>query len=237
MTKPLYLFHAYQQEIDAIVTQVGEPDTSVILDQTIFYAAGGGQPHDEGAITKGNETFSVIMVKKTPEGILHQVDKPGLQQGDKVHLTLDWKRRYILMRYHTAAHLVSAVFHQEAGAEITGNQMETDKGRIDFSLDDFSREKIDSFITKANHLIQQDAPVKVYTISKEEALKDSTLFKLAIKDYIEKLDEVRIVEIEGIDKQADGGTHVNSLKEIGAISLLKTENKGKNNRRIYFTIS
>jgi misacylated tRNA(Ala) deacylase len=179
MTFPLYLADAYQKESGAVVRQV-QNGAHIILNQTLFYAVGGGQPHDEGAISHQGKIYKVKMVKKTSEGIFHEVDQSGLKPNDRVHLKLDWRRRYTLMRYHTAAHLLSAVFHREAGAEITGNQMEIDKGRIDFSLDIFSKEQVDAFITKANQYITQDAPVKVYTLAKEQALQDPSLFKLAL---------------------------------------------------------
>ncbi len=236
MIQPLYLHDAYQQECDATVRASGTQGTSILLDQTIFYPEGGGQPCDAGTLRKEGTAYIVLSVKKTPEGIMHEVEKPGLQPGDHVHLQIDWQRRYTLMRYHTAAHLLSAVIYKETKVETTGNQLATDKSRMDFSLEDASRERMESFIQKANNLIQHDAPVKVYTLPKEEAIKDPSLFKLAVKDYIEKLKEVRVVEIVGIDKQADGGTHVRSLKEIGSIKLGKIDNKGKNNRRIYFTL-
>ena len=139
------------------------------------------------------------------------------------------------MRYHTAAHLLSAVIYKETQCETTGNQIGSDKTRMDFSLD-ISKEQVESFITKANEWVAKDAKVKVYVLPKEEAMKDPTLFKLAIKEYIERLKEVRVVEIEGIDKQADGGTHVHSLKEVGPLKLERVDNKGKNNKRVYFTL-
>ncbi len=236
MAELLYLSDAYLKETDATVTSLDPSGKVIMLDKTIFYATGGGQPHDQGTITYNDQVYHVLMVRKLPEGIAHELDKPGLKQGDKVHCILDWQRRYKLMRSHTAAHLLGAVIYQQTKVETTGNQLEVDKSRMDFCLDDASKERIESFMQKANDLIQKNASVKVYALPKEEAIKDPTLFKLAIKDYIEKLKEVRVVEIKGIDKQADGGTHVQSLREIGAINLLKIENKGKNNKRLYFTL-
>ena len=139
------------------------------------------------------------------------------------------------MKLHTTAHLLAAIFHNKAGALITGGSIEPDKARMDFSLEDFDREKVDEYCNLANKLIQKDAPVKVSYMKREEALKIPDMVKLANKMPPE-VDTLRIVEIEGIDRQADGGCHVNSLKEIGKIEILKLENKGKSNRRVYYSV-
>ncbi len=236
MTQLLYLGDSYLKEIDTSVISVDATGMRIVLDKTIFYPEGGGQPSDHGTLMKGSEVYRVKMVKKSSEGVAHEVDKTGLKVGDNAHLILDWNRRYILMRYHTAAHLLSAVIYGKTRVETTGNQLDVDKSRMDFCLEDASKERIEKFIQQANELILNDAPVKTFVLSKEDAKKDPSLFKLAVKDYIERLKEVRVVDIEGIDKQADGGTHVHSLKEVGKISLLKIDNKGRNNRRIYFTL-
>lgn len=235
MTERLYLQDSYQKTCTAKVLTVVD-NKQIILDTTIFYATSGGQPHDMGIITKGNASYNVVSVKKEGGHIIHYVDKPGPAVGDTVTCELDWQRRYMLMRYHSAAHVLSGVFHKELGVEMTGGQLDVDKGRFDFPMEHFSKENVEALFVKANNIVQQDLPIKVYTLSKEEALQDPTLFKLANKEYIEKLQSVRIVDIVGFDKQADGGTHVKSLKEIGNISLLKMENRGKNNKRVYFSV-
>jgi len=140
------------------------------------------------------------------------------------------------MRLHTTAHLMSAIFHNKTGALITGGSIDIEKSRIDFSLENFDREKINEYIKLANDLIQKDAPVKVSYMKREEALKIPDMVKLANK-MPPNVETFRIVEIEGIDKQADGGCHVKNIQEIGTIELLKVENKGKNNRRLYYTIN
>ena len=174
-------------------------------------------------------------MKKIGEDISHEVDKEGLKVGDKLKCILDWERRYRLMRYHTAAHILSAVFHKEANALITGNQKDEGKARIDFDLENFDREKINDYIKKANEILKRNLEVKVYYLPKEEAFKDPNLFKL--KNVLPKnLEKLRIVEIGDVDKQADGGTHVKNTKEIGEIEFIKAENKGKSNRRVYFKI-
>ena len=150
---------------------------------------------------------------------------------------IDWERRYQLMRSHSAAHVLAGVFCNETKATITGGNLDLEKCRFDFSLEEFSRELIEELFKKANETIEKDLPIHVTFKPKKEALEDKSLFKLEAKEYIEHLpEEVRIVDIENFDKQADGGTHVKSLKEIGKLTLGKISNKGKNNRRVYFSL-
>ncbi len=233
MTEILYLEDSYLKECEATVIRVD--GKYIVLDKTIFYPTSGGQECDKGKLVRNGEEFNVVFVKKIGEDISHEVDKEGLKIGDQVKCILDWNRRYSLMKYHTAAHILSAVFHKEANALITGNQKDEDKARIDFDLENFDRDKINEYIKKANEIIKRDLEVKAYYLSKEEAFKDPNLFKL--KNVLPKdLEELRIVEIGDVDKQADGGTHVKNTKEIGEIEFLKAENKGKSNRRVYFKI-
>jgi misacylated tRNA(Ala) deacylase len=178
----------------------------------------------------------VIYVSKFKGGISHEVDKVGLNEGDKVHSILDWKRRYKLMRNHTAAHALAAILVKETGALITGNQLEEDKVRFDFNLENFNREIFQTYIDKANDLFKKDIPVKWYQVPREEAVKIPGVTKLA-NALPPNIPVLRIVEIKNLDKQADGGTHVKNLKEIGAIEMIKAKNKGKNNRRVYFRLT
>lgn len=140
------------------------------------------------------------------------------------------------MRMHTAGHLLSAIFYTRASCRITGNQIDTDRSRMDFNMESFDRTQIESFVEEANRLIQNDAPVKTYFLPRQEALNMPELVKLA-EAAPPAEDPLRIVEIEGIDKQADGGLHVAHLREVGRIQLLKLENKGKSNRRLYYDVS
>jgi Ser-tRNA(Ala) deacylase AlaX len=169
------------------------------------------------------------------ERFFHEVDRVGLEVGNKIHGIIDWERRYRLMRMHTAAHVISEIINRETGALITGNQLDVEKSRIDYNLENFDRKKIEECVNKANEVIRQGLQVKVYFLKREEALKIPKITKLA-KGLPENLEEVRIVEIEGFDIQADGGTHVSNLKEIGKIEIVKMENKGRSNRRLYYTV-
>ncbi len=235
MVKALFLFDSYLKEANATVLTVKD-GKYVTLDQTIFYPKGGGQPHDTGKITKGEETYNVAYVGKFSGEISHEVNRPGLQPGDTVHCVLNWGRRYKLMRSHTAAHVLAALLNAGTGALITGNQLEEDHVRFDFSLEKFDKALLESYVEKTNHLFKMDIPVKWYELPREEAMKIPGVVKMA-GAFPPDLPILRIVEIVGIDRQADGGTHVRSLKEVGKVELLKTENKGKNNRRVYFKLS
>lgn len=230
--RPLYLEDSYLKEFDAIVTKA--EGKYIVLDNTAFYPTGGGQPHDTGLIARDNEEFRVIFTVKKDGSVSHEVDREGLREGNKVHCVIDWGRRYALMRMHTAAHAISAIIHREAGALITGNQLDVDKSRIDFSLENLDREKINDYIILANEILAKNIEVKHYFLPAEEAMKIEGVVKLA--KGISDRKELHIMEIGDIDKQADGGTHVANTNEVGRINLLKIENKGKNNRRMYYTL-
>jgi len=235
MTKALYLEDSYLEECDATVASVKD-GKYVILDQTIYYPKGGGQPCDSGKIVKEDASYNVVYVGKFSGEISHEVDRSGLKEGDKVHCALDWERRYKLMRSHTAAHVFASLLCTGTGALVTGNQLEEDKIRFDFSLEKFDPEILRQYLDRANELFRKDIRVKWYELPREEALKIPGVVKMA-EAFPPDIPRLRIVEIVGVDKQADGGTHVRNLKEVGQIRVLKTENKGKHNRRVYFTLA
>lgn len=234
MTRALYLEDSYLKECDATVIKVTD-GRYIVLDQTIFYPKGGGQPWDTGKIIRGDEVFNVIYVGKFGGEISHEVDRKGLKEGDKVHCVLDWDRRYKFMRSHTAAHLFASIICNETGALVTGNQIEENKIRFDFNLEKLDRDLIRECVNKANELLKKDIPVTWYELPREEALKIPGVIKMA-EALPPNIPKLRIVEIAGIDKQADGGTHVKNLREVGQIRLLKIESKGKRHKRIYFAI-
>src|SRR3989344_7832361 len=230
----LYMTDSYLREFEATVEKV--EGNLVFLDQTAFYPNGGGQPNDLGAMECNGIVFVVVNVTKSSGTIAHHVDKEGLVVGDRVKCKIDWERRYMLMRMHTAAHIIDAVLYKEAGALCTGNQLGVDKSRIDFSLDVIDREKMQHFIDMSNEEAGKCIGVKIYFMKREEALKIPGIVKLAAA-MPPSVDNLRIVEIPDIDMQADGGTQVANTKEIGKIELLSMENKGKNNRRIYYALN
>lgn len=231
MTKKLFWDDAYTKEFSATVASCD--GNQVVLDQTAFHPKGGGLVGDTGSL-EGVKVLDTI--KGDGDSIVHVSESPATwTPGSSVHGLIDWERRYRIMRMHTSAHLLSSIFNKETGALITGNQIEPDKSRIDFSLENFDREKMLLHCKQANEAIMKNPPVKTYFMQREEAMKIPGIIKLAAAAPPD-VKELRIVEIEGYDIQADGGVHVKELGEITKIDPLKFENKGKSNRRLYFTI-
>jgi Ser-tRNA(Ala) deacylase AlaX len=232
LTRKLFWEDMYAKEFTATVDSV--EGNRVVLDQTAFNPHGGGLLGDTGSL----DTAKVVdTVKGEGEAVVHVLESSAsFTIGSKVHGVLDWDRRYRIMRMHTSAHLLSSIFNKQTGALITGNQIEPDKSRIDFSLEDFDRERMIACCNRANDAITKNPAVKTYFLKKDEALKIPGIIKLATAAPPD-VQELRIVEIDGYDIQADGGVHVKSLGEIGKIEPLKFENKGKSNRRLYFTIA
>ncbi len=235
MSGMLYLEDSYLKECDASVQSVKD-GKYIVLDRTLFYPKGGGQPHDTGRMMRGGEEFKVVFVGRFEGRVSHEVDRPGLNEGDRVKCVLDWPRRYKIMRMHTAAHVLAATMHKELGVLITGNQLGEDRTRFDFNMEDFDREKFEMVVKKANEALSQDLQLKIYTLPREKAMEIEGVVKLA-NALPPSIRELRIVEIPGIDVQADGGTHVRNLREVGRIEILRLENKGKSNRRVYFTLT
>ena len=234
MENALYMNDSYLKEFEAVVKSVKD-DKYIVLSQSAFYPQGGGQPFDTGAMLTDGQDYPVVFVGKFEGKISHEVGKSGLMTGDHVKCSIDWDRRYRLMRMHTAAHIIDAVLYNDAKALCTGNQLGSDKSRIDFSLDVLDRDKIQQYIDMANEWVKKAIDVKIYFLPREEALKIPGVVKLAAVMPPE-VKELRIVEIPGIDIQADGGTQVENTSEIGKISLVSVENKGKNNRRMYYSL-
>lgn len=233
MASALYLADAYLKECEATVIEANGKE--IVLDINLFYPRGGGQPNDNGKLVGASGEFAIVSVSKKDGKIIHEVEREGLVVGEKVKCILNWERRYKLMCSHTAAHVLGSIMNKEAGVLITGNQLEEDKVRFDFNFEKFDRELFDSMVAKANEALAKDIELKIYTLPREEAMKIPGIVKLA-GALPPSISELRIVEIPGVDIQADGGTHVKNLKEVGKIELIKLENKGKDNRRIYFRI-
>ncbi|MEK6837938.1 MAG: alanyl-tRNA editing protein AlaXM [Nanoarchaeota archaeon] len=234
MTQTIFLEDCYIKECEAAV--IAAEGNKAELDKTVFCYEGGGQPSDNGKIVSSSgDDFAVVNVKKESGKIMHYLDKEGLKTGDNVHCVIDWGRRHKLMRYHTAAHILSAVVNRRTGALITGNQISVDQARFDFDLENFDRAVVEECVKDANEAIKRNMTVKMYLMQREEAMKIPGVVKLA-GALPPQIDKLRIVEIGDVDTQADGGTHVGNTSEIGRIEILKMENKGKSNRRVYFRL-
>jgi misacylated tRNA(Ala) deacylase len=227
---------SYLKEWNAKVESVSK-DKFIILDKTAFFPHGGGVEYDTGTIsTEDGKEFNVVYTGKFSGKISHEVDKKGLKEKDLVSCKLNWERRYLLMRYHTATHVLSGVFFNEYNLKVTGNQLTTEKGRVDLNMDEMDVDLFKEAIEKSNVIIEKDLPVEIYYKSREEAEKDPNLFKLAI-GFPHEIDIIRIVDIRGFDRLADGGCHVKNLNEIGKIKFKDAVNKGKNFKRVYFTVN
>jgi misacylated tRNA(Ala) deacylase len=238
MTERLYQHDSTLRSFSATVVSLSAD--GVLLDKTAFFPAGGGVQGDRGTLR--GPTGAVYTVTETIEsaaGVLHRLaataDPGGLAVGDAVHGDLDWERRYTLMRYHTGTHVLSGVMFADYGVRVSGNQLATDKGRVDFTFTEFDRSILEEGFARCNAILAQDLPVRVSFVPAEQASARPELFKLEA-GFRHELTEVRLVEIVGFDIQADGGCHVSRLSEVGRLVLTKTENKGKSNRRVYFVL-
>ena len=229
--KPIYIEDSYIKSFDTLVSAV-EGD-GVNLEATAFYPLSGGQPSDLGSLFRDREEFKVLRVEFP--GPLHILDKPGLAVGDKVSGRIDWERRYRFMRSHTACHILSSIIFNATGAKITGNQIDSAKSRVDFSLETFDKSRIATYVDEANRIISEDHAVKTSLLPRAEAMAIPDLVRLAMD--VPDREQIRVVEVEGVDKQACGGTHVRNTGEIRGIKLVKAENKGKSNRRVYFELA
>ncbi|MBN2489164.1 MAG: alanyl-tRNA editing protein [Methanosarcinaceae archaeon] len=228
----LYLKDCSLREFDAVVESVKD-GKYVVLNRTAFYPNSGGQPHDTGVLIHEGREFPVVYTGKFGEVISHEVSETGLKTGDEVKGVIDWDRRHLFMKYHTACHILSAIIHRETGARISGNQLGETRTRVDFSLEDFDRDLIQSYETKVNRIIDRELPVSIDIMPREEAFKIPSVVKL--KDaFPPDITEIRVINIPDVDRQACGGTHVKNTGEIPHIEIFKAENKGKSNRRIYF---
>ncbi len=235
----LYLHDQYMKEFDAKVISVKD-GKFVMLDRTAFYPNAGGQMNDEGTMTTDDgRRFKVVFVAKIGDDSSHEVvpedGSEMLKEGDNVHCKIDWERRYKLMRSHTAAHVVSGVIANDLGAKICGNQKTVEKVRVDFNTEHYDKEYLKELVEKSNEIIKRKLPVNTYFMSRKEMEAKPEMMKLA-KGIPESVNDVRIVDIEGFDRQPCGGTHVKNLEEVGKITFKKAENRGKNNRRLYFTL-
>ena len=234
MTERLYQQDSYLQNFIATVKAVS-PE-GIILDRTAFFPSGGGVLGDEGTLTlSGEAPYRVVETQELDGEVLHRLDRPGLSVGSQVSGALDWGRRLMLMRYHTATHVLCGVMFNDFKVRVTGNQLTPEKGRVDFAFESFDRAILEQGFEKANAIIAENREVRISFVPAEQALSRPELFKLET-GFRHALETIRLVEIVGFDVQADGGCHVGSLSEIGKLVLTKSENKGKTNRRVYFVL-
>jgi len=230
MTNALYHTDAYLKEFDATVTAVD--GHRVALDRTAFYPGGGGQPNDVGTLNAGDQTWRVIKVSKQGADLWHELDRDTPPIGTVVHGILDWDRRYQLMRTHTAMHILCGVIFRDYGASVTGGNMEPLKGRMDFEFETMRQEFVRQIEEKINVEIANARPTHIKILPRAEAFQIPDLIRTKISLLPPGMPEVRTVEIEGLDVQADGGTHVANTSEVGHIRVTDYKSKGKINKRI-----
>lgn len=237
MTTLLYQTDAYLKEFTAKVTAVDAEAKSITLDQTAFYPGGGGQLPDAGELVAGDTTYKVSQAKKVGGDVLHIINGDALPAvGTEVKGILDWERRYKAMRTHTAMHILCGVIWQEFQISVTGGNMDLLEGRMDFEFDNLSRETIAEIEAAINAEIKNARAVQVNILPREEAFQIPDLIRTKINLLPEGIQEVRTVEIVGLDLQADGGTHVNNTSEVGKIAITKYKSKGGANKRLYIEI-
>lgn len=232
MTDEISSRDAYQPSTDATVAEIR--DEGIVLDRTVFYARGGGQPGDTGVIRWEDGEARVVDTLKSGGEVLHVLGEGAAAPpvGTSVIAEIDWARRHTLMRTHTALHALSGIVFTDYGAKVTGGNMEPGVARMDFELDGISQEFGREVEAKLNAALQQDHAVHVSFMPRAEALADPDLIRTKVSLIPETVDPIRVVDIRGLDKQADGGTHVRSTAEVGTVRVVKTESKGKANKRM-----
>jgi misacylated tRNA(Ala) deacylase len=222
----LYLRDAYLTQFTATVTAVDGQRVS--LDRTVFYPTGGGQPHDTGRLGDAR----VVEVRKEGDEVWHTLEGAAPAVGDEVEGEIDWDRRHQLMRTHTALHVLCGVIWNEWGKAVTGGNMEPLSARMDFEFDPLPEGFGAIVEDRVNVELKADRPIEVSFLPRGVAITDEDLIRTKVNMIPESVSEIRVIDIVGLDKQADGGTHVRSTGEVGSIRVVKTESKGKGNKRI-----
>ena len=233
MTDLLYQTDAYQIDFSAEVVSVNEEENGIILNRTAFYPGGGGQPNDIGKFIIDGQDVYVTKVKR---GNLHIIDGNLPEVGTVVSGHVDWDRRYKLMRTHTAMHILCGVVWRDYQASVTGGNMDVLSGRMDFEFERMQKELVTEIEEKINIEIAKERDIVVKILPREDAFLIPGLIRTKINLLPEGIAEVRTVEIEGLDLQADGGTHVSNTREVGKIKITNYKSKGGINKRIYVEI-
>jgi misacylated tRNA(Ala) deacylase len=231
VTDELFLTDSYAKEFEGRVVKL--EGREVVLDRTVFYPGGGGQPADKGALGIGPVRADVVDARREGGSIVHVLDKAIPDTVRDLKGTLDWERRYAHMRYHTALHVLSGVIWRNFEAKVTGGQMRADRARMDFSFPgEWTAEVTDEIERLTNEALAEERPVRVYELKRDEALANPDLIRTQVNLVPERVGRIRIVEIEGLDTQADGGTHVANTREVGEMGITGHKSKGRQNKRI-----
>ncbi|MCZ7533079.1 MAG: alanyl-tRNA editing protein [Acidimicrobiia bacterium] len=237
MTKRIYSTDSYARAMTATVVRTDVDDNRVLLDQTVFYPGGGGQPPDAGILTIGDDQLAVVRVTQDADGVWHWLDGGLPSAGTTVEGRLDWERRYKLMRTHTALHALCGVIWRRFESPVTGGNMEPGSGRLDFDIPDWSADDLPLVQADLNEELVRRRQIEVSFLPRDAADNDPSLIRTKVNLLPKTLTEVRVIDIVGLDRQADGGTHVNETGEVGAITIPKAENKGRGFRRIRVSLA
>ena len=234
MTDILCYNDSYLQDFEAIVTDV--VGTGIVLDKTVFYPGGGGQPCDTGTIKWDGGSTEVSKVSRVDGKLVHKLEDSMPDVGESITGVIDWDKRYQLMRTHTALHILCGVVWRDYAAQVTGGNMTPLQARMDFELSEMSSGFASEIENLVNQEVQAERDIKVFNLSREEAFKIPDLIRMKINKLPDSISEVRIVDISGLDLQADGGTHVHNTREVGNIRVIGHESKGRINKRLRIAV-
>ena len=237
MTERIYSTDSYVREMEAVVLDADREEGRLLLDRTVFYPGGGGQPHDVGELVIGDDRLPVTRAAQDGSGVWHWVEGGLPRSGTEVRGVVDWDRRYELMRTHTAMHALCGVVWRKWHRPVTGGNMKPGQGRLDFDLPDWSPDDREPLEAELNRQIAMAHNVEIGFLPRTEADLDPSLIRTKVNLLPRGITEVRIIDIVGLDRQADGGTHVGSTAEVGAVRIAKVESKGKGFRRIRLELS
>ncbi len=230
MTELLFHAQSYLKEFEATVTDALE--AGVVLDRTAFYAGGGGQPTDSGTLTSGGIVYQVTGIKRVDGNLVHRISGDLPAEGSVVNGLIDWDRRYLLMRTHTALHILCGVVWRDYGAQVTGGDMKPGEARMDFEFQNLTAEFAEEVEVKINAEVAAERDIVINNLEREEADKVPDLIRTKINLLPPDIREIRTIDIQGLDLQADGGTHVANTREVGLIRVVGHESKGRINKRI-----
>jgi len=230
MTEALYHQDSYLKEFQAVVTEV--VGNGVVLDRSAFYPGGGGQPSDSGMLRAGDTEYHVTRVGRREGKVVHELDQVPPPVGTPVTGAIDWERRYKLMKTHTALHILCGVVWRDYDALVTGGDMQPLQARMDFELERMSADFAREIEERVNQEVAAARPVTTAILPREEAMRNPDLIRTKINLLPPNIQEVRVVDLQGLDLQADGGTHVANTREVGRIKVVGHESKGRINKRL-----
>jgi misacylated tRNA(Ala) deacylase len=236
MTIELFSNNSYIKTFKAAVKELDPDEKAVVLDQTAFFPGGGGQPCDLGVLTQNGNHFEVIKTVRKNGEIVHLMKDSLPEPGTSIEGTIDWARRYQLMKTHTALHIMCGVIWRDYEAQVTGGNMDPTKGRLDFEIESFSAELVKEIEEKINIEVKASRDIEIQVLPREEAFKIPGLIRTKVNLLPESLMEIRVISIKDLDVQADGGTHVANTSELKSIKITKHKSKGRNNKRIEIAV-